>query len=140
MPFKSGKSFNDVNKKIENFADNVIPKRVMGNLYDLATTFGNYTDFLVPIDSGTLMDSRNQTVTQTGDLFKATIGYYGKQAGILHSPKPGGKMDGWKPKPVPSPGKKTGGFNADARQDWFNVTWAQYGNQLLSEFAEGITR
>ena len=140
MPFKSGKSFNDVNKKIENFTDNVIPKRVMGNLYDLATTFGNYTDFLVPVDSGTLMDSRNQTVTQTGDLFKATIGYYGKQAGILHSPKPGGKMDGWKPKPVPSPGKKTGGFNADARQDWFNVTWAQDGKQLVSEFAEDITR
>ncbi len=45
MPFKSGKSFNDVNKKIDNFTDNVIPKRVMGELYDLATTFGNYTDF-----------------------------------------------------------------------------------------------
>jgi hypothetical protein len=140
MPFKSGKSINDINRRVENHIDETIQKRIQRELYSLMFDIGNYADFLVPKDTLNLINSREHKLTKTNFGWRGTVGYYTGYAGILHSPKPGGKMDGWKPKPVPSPGKQTGAFNADARQDWFNVTWAQYGSELLDNFKRGITK
>ena len=140
MPFKSGKSFNDVNKRIRDFTDDILPKRIQGELYDLITALGGYADDYTPIDTVTLRNSRTQTVNPSPTGFRATLGYYTGYAAALHNPKEGGRLDGWKPKPVPSPGKKTGAYNPQARQGWINIAWAQYGPELLEEFAEGITR
>lgn len=140
MPFKSGKSITNVSRKIEKFAEETIPKRIRGALYNVATSLGNYADFYVPIDTANLVNSRSHSVSSGKGIYTATVGYYTGYAGILHSPSPGGKMDNWQPKPVPSPGKKTGGFNASATQGWLNIAWTQYGDEIMTNFAEDIIK
>ena len=137
MPFKNGKSFTDLNVKIKKTFEN-IDNNVEAGLYELGGDLGLLADFYVPVDTNNLINSRAMKVSKNGESFTMSIGYYQDYAAALHSPKKGGKMDGWKPRPVPSPGKKTGGYNSDAKQGWLNAAWDEDGERLLNEFAKGL--
>ncbi len=137
MPFKSGKSFTDVNGNIKK-AFQQLDNNIEAGLYELGGDLGLLADFYVPVDTNNLINSRAMKVSKNGESFTMSIGYYQDYAAALHSPKKGGKMDGWKPRPVPSPGKTTGGYNADAKQGWLNAAWDEDGERLLNEFAKGL--
>ncbi len=151
MPFKSGKSFNDVNRNIEELASKTIPKRIRKELYILGKSLGNFADFYVPVDTKNLVNSRKETVSFRGNYFTTSVGYYTAYAGSLHSPKPGCKMDGWKSMtPEDSEYKSCsasdfvgggiGGFNINAKQGWLNIAWEWKGDELLEDFANGIIK
>jgi hypothetical protein len=140
MPFKSGKSPADLSASIKKRLLERLPKQIEKALYTMGNEMGAASDHYVPVDSANLVNSRALRVTQTADGWRLTISYYGKQAGALHSPKTGSKMDGWKPKPPGSPGKPTGGYNPNAKQDWLNVAWREEGDRLIKEFAEDIKK
>jgi len=151
MPFKSGKSIDDVNKSIEGFVSKTIPRRIRKELYILGKGLGNFADFYVPVDTKNLVNSRKESVSFRGDYFTVSVGYYTAYAGALHSPKPGGKMDGWRPMTPEDReyktrsaknfvGGGTGGFNINAKQDWLNIAWEWKGDELLEDFASGIIK
>lgn len=151
MPFKAGKSIRDVNKKVDTLASKTIPRRIRKELYILARSLGNFADFYVPVDTKNLVNSRSQSVSFRGATFTATVGYYTAYALPLHSPKPGGKMDGWKPQTPEDREYKTrsaknfvgggiGGFNINAKQGWLNIAWEWKGEELLEDFANGIIK
>lgn len=139
MPFKNGKSFNDLNVKIKKTFER-IDNNIESGLYELGTGLGLRADFYVPVDTNNLVNSRNVKVSSVGDNVTVTIGYYQSYAAALHSPKKGGRMDGWKPKPVPSPGKETGGYNADAKQGWLTIAWNEIGEKLVEDFSKGLMK
>ena len=148
MPYKSGKSVADVNNKIDKFVNKEIPQKIESGLYSVATSLGGYADFYVPVDTNALMNSREHRVAKVGANFVATVGYYQKYAAALHSPKPGGKMDGWKPRTPEMraeaksaknyTGRSIGGFNINAKQGWLNIAWEWKGEELLKKFREGL--
>ena len=99
-----------------------------------ATLIKNRAQEYVPLDTGALQNS--VTVKRSDDagsmVTTATIAYVQPYALPLHSPKPGGKMDGWQPqtpedramrmsaKNYPASGM-SGGFNPSARQGWLFI-------------------
>lgn len=139
MPFKAGKSFKDANANIKKAFER-LDNSIEAGLYELGGELGLLADFYVPVDTNNLINSRAIKVSKSGENVTMTIGYYQDYAAALHSPKKGGKMDGWKPRPVPSPGKKTGGYNADAKQGWLDIVWAEDGERLLKEFSQGLIK
>jgi hypothetical protein len=148
MPYKKGRSVADVNNKIDNFVNKEIPQKIEAGLYSVATSLGGYADFYVPVDTNALMNSREHRVAKVGGNFVATVGYYQKYAAALHSPKPGGKMDGWKPRTPEMraelksaknyTGRAIGGFNINAKQGWLNIAWEWKGEELLEKFRKGL--
>jgi hypothetical protein len=150
MPFKKGKAPKDLNKKIEEFVNKEIPQRTEAGLYSLAVALGGYADFYVPVETNALMNSRQHRVAKVGNNLVATVGYYQKYAAALHSPKPGGKMDGWKPRTPEMraqlksaknyTGRGTGGFNINATQGWLNVAWKWKGEELMEKLRERIAK
>ena len=150
MPYKSGKSVADVNNKIDRFVNKEIPQKIEAGLYSVATSLGGNADFYVPVDTNALMNSREHRVAKVGANFVATVGYYQKYAAALHDPKPGGKMDGWKPRTPEMraeaksaknyTGRSIGGFNINAKQGWLNIAWEWKGEELLKKFREGLVK
>jgi hypothetical protein len=148
MPYKKGRSVSDVNNKIDDFVNKEIPQKIEVGLYSVATSLGGYADFYVPVDTNALMNSREHKVSKVGANFVATVGYYQKYAAALHSPKPGGKMDGWKPRTPEMraelksaknyTGRAIGGFNINAKQGWLNIAWKWKGEELLEKFRKGL--
>lgn len=139
MPFKKGKSFDDINAKISRRFKEVLPAAIERGLYSMGFGLQAAANHYVPVDTSNLVNSARVTVEQSGETFRMTLGYYSNYAAALHSPEKGSKMDGWKPKPVPSPGKKTGGYNPQAKQDWMNVAWREDGPELLEDFKDDIS-
>lgn len=92
----------------------------------------------VPIDTGALINSQYRSVTINGTKLEGVIGYAQAYALPLHSPKKGGRLDGWRPvtpwdramrmsaQNYPTSGM-SGGYNPDARQGW--ITLAVQENQ-----------
>ena len=140
MGFKQGKSINDVNKKIDRLVNVEMPKKIESELYKMGTNLGAESDYYVPTETTNLIGSRYQRVGMNGTKYQLVLGYDKRYAGPLHSPAPGGKMDGWKPRPVPSPGKLKGSYNANAKQNWLNVAWAENSSWLLDDFSQDIIK
>lgn len=138
MPFK--KNFDSVNANIKKAFGEKLNRDIEAGLYSLGLDLGAESDHYVPVETADLVNSRTQRVEDSGNMVTLTLGYYQTYAAALHSPKKGSKLDGWKPKPVPSPGKLTGGYNPNARQDWLNVAWRENGDKLLKDFAEDIKK
>jgi len=118
MPFKPGKSPSDLAKKVENDLKVIAGPKLERALSVVAYAIGGRADMYVPIDTSALLNSRQVNIIDTEGGYRAIIGYYQSYALPLHSPKPGGKMDGWKPRIPGTPGKPRGGYNADAKQGW----------------------
>ena len=148
MPFPKGKSPKDIAKKVNAKIDHIINDQLEGALTAVIYAIGGNADFYVPVDTNALMNSREHRVAKVGANFVATVGYYQKYAAALHSPKPGGKMDGWKPRTPEMraeaksaknyTGRSIGGFNINAKQGWLNIAWEWKGEELLKKFREGL--
>lgn len=139
MPFKQGKSFKEVNESLKYWIERGLPEKIEKGIYNLGFSLGAEADFFVPVDTAALMNSRRVKVDSKKGAHTVTVGYYTDYASYLHNPKAGGKMDGWDPVKPPAPGKKTGGYNANAKQGWIETAWIENKDILISEFIRDIT-
>lgn len=149
MPFKAGKSPADVARKINKALTEDLPKDVERGLFTMYTILAGEADFYVPVDTSTLVKSRSYRTRQTGEKWHLTYGYYTDYALALHSPEPGGKMDGWKPmdpyerewqtkNASEFTGNGSGGWNPSATQGWMNIAWNNVGDDAVRAFANMI--
>ncbi len=81
----------------------------------IAADIGARADFYVPTDTTNLVKSRRTEITPTSTGWHAKISYNAPYAKYLHD------NAGWKPKPVPSPGKLTGAYNPNAEFMWLDT-------------------
>lgn len=100
----------------------------------------------VPIDTGALLNSAYRSVTINGTDVSGTLGYTQSYALALHSPKPGGKMDGWRPMTPEGRASRasaqnysasgmSGGFNPSARQGWILIA-VEENKQLIDDLLQ----
>lgn len=120
MPFKAGKSPVDISKKTFATIEKLTGGKAEKALTTLAFEIGGNADFYVPVDTNALVNSRHIKVEPTSTGFRATISYgvngVAGYAAYLHGDDSSSPL--WKPKPVPSPGKLTGGYNSEATPQW----------------------
>lgn len=116
MPFKAGKSPQDAANNVVDKIAEIKDKKLEAALTTVAYAIGANADFYVPVETNNLMNSREVKIIPMNGSFRATIGYYQEYAAALHGTASYSPL--WKPKPVGSPGKKTGGYNADAKPGW----------------------
>jgi len=116
MPFKPGKSPTDVAKAVDAKLFEITAQQLPIALETVAYAVGARADFYVPIDTSALINSRSIRVEAHEGGFRATIGYYQEYAKYLHGIN--GVTPIWTPKPSGTPGKKTGGYNANAEPNW----------------------
>lgn len=110
-----------------------IPRKIERTLTAITITVANKAQEYAPLAYGLLQNSQYRTVEVTPTTYKGNVGYTQEYALPLHSPEPGGKMDGWKPMDPYTREFKTrnaseyvgsgsGGWNPNATQDWLNIT------------------
>ena len=116
MPFKKGKSPKDLANKINAKVNEVSGEKVEKALTTVAFAIGGAADFYVPVDTNALMNSRATSVIASGNGYQAKITYGTDYAAALHGTANYSPL--WKPKPAGTPGKKTGGYNPDAKPGW----------------------
>ncbi|MEE4290317.1 MAG: hypothetical protein V2J13_01055 [Cycloclasticus sp.] len=116
MPFKAGKSPQDAANNVSAKIKQVTDEKLEIALTKVAYAIGANADFYVPVDTNALMNSRTIKIVPQNGGFRATIGYYQDYAAALHGTASYSPL--WKPKPPGTLGKKTGGYNADARPGW----------------------
>lgn len=130
---------NELKRNVNTLTAVDVPKAAGRALYATLTLIENRSLEYVPLDTGALLNSRFKEIKQESGLSIGRIGFAQAYAVPLHSPKPGGKMDNWKPKPVPSPGKLVGGYNPNAKQDWLNIgldeAWPEIQRAVKDEFS-----
>lgn len=134
------KGINELKRSIATLTNAEVPKQAGAAMYAVLTLVENRSLEYVPLDTGALLNSRFKEIRQEAGLTIGRIGFVQAYALPLHSPQPGSKMDNWQPKPVPSPGKLTGGFNANARQNWLNIgleeAWPEAQRAVKEAFAQ----
>lgn len=98
------------NKLRRNFKTSIENKnaRVKKAVTAAAFVIGSRSDERVPVDTKALMNSRFTKVIPMAQAWRGIIGYTQDYAAALH------ERTDWKPKPPGSPGKRTGGYNANA--------------------------
>ena len=119
MPFKSGKSPQDVAKKVNDKIDHIVNVQLEIALTAVIFAIGGKADFYVPVDTNALMNSRATHVAPYGKGYRATLSYGGPKASYalyLHGSATYTPL--WKPKPPGTPGKPTGGYNPIATPRW----------------------
>lgn len=132
MPFKAGKSPADVARKINKALTEDLPKDVERGLFTMYTILAGEADFYVPVDTSTLVKSRSYRVRDNGNGWRMTYGYYTDYAAALH------ERTDWSPKPPNTAGKKGGGYNPNAVNNWMNVAWNEVGDDAVRAFANMI--
>jgi hypothetical protein len=115
------KGLAELKRNIDTVVRNTIPQNAERAMYTALTLIENRSLEYVPLDTANLLNSRFKTIEQVGVVTFGRIGFMAAYALPLHSPESGSKMDGWKPRPVPSPFKPTVGYNPNATQDWLNI-------------------
>ena len=149
MPFKQGKTPADVARKINKALTVDLPKNIESGLIGMYNELAGTADFYVPVDTSALIQSRSYRIRHNGEKWNMTYGYYTDYAAALHSPKEGGKMDGWKPMdPYEREwrnsnasnfvGNGTGGWNPNATQGWMNIAWDEAGDDAVRVFGKLI--
>jgi hypothetical protein len=137
MPFKSGKSPQDVAKKVNDKIDHIINDQLEGALTAVIYAIGGKADFYVPVDTNALMTSRAVHIAPHNKGYRATLSYGGPKASYalaLHGTATYSPL--WKPKPPGTPGKPTGGYNASARPGWIFMGVAE--TDVEGMFAEAM--
>lgn len=132
MPFKAGKSPADVARKINKALTEDLPKDVERGLFTMYTHLAGMADFYVPIDTGSLVDSRSYRMRKNAEGWRMTYGYYSDYAAALH------ERTDWNPKPPPKGEDGGGGYNPEARPNWMNIAWQEEGEQAVRLFANMI--
>lgn len=144
------KGINELKRNINTLTAVDVPKAAGRALYTALTLIENRSLEYVPLDTGALLNSRFKEIRQETGLSVGRIGFAQNYAVPLHSPKPGGKMDGWKPQTpedramrmsaanYPSSGM-SGGYNPNAKQDWLNIglneAWPEIQRAVKDEFS-----
>lgn len=140
------KGVNELKKNIQTYVGDKVPKAAERGLYVGLTLIENRSLEYVPLDTGSLLNSRFKEIKQQEGLTIGRIGFVTAYALPLHSPKPGGKMDGWKPQPIGTimyaknqqPRPKTAA-NMQARQDWLSIgleeAWPEVQRAIKEEFS-----
>lgn len=109
-----------------------IPQKIERTLTAVTVAVANKGQEYTPLAYSLLQNSQFRTVEATPTAYIGSVGYTQEYALPLHSPKPGGKMDGWKPMDPYTRELKTksannyigggsGGWNPNATQDWLNI-------------------
>jgi hypothetical protein len=132
MPFKPGKSPTDVSKKIQRILTTELDANIEKGLFTIYTMLSGTADFYVPVDTSTLVQSRDYRIREESNRWQMTYGYYTKYAQYLHD------SNNWSPKQPGTPGKPNGGYNPNARSDWLNVAWAEVGQDAIRQFANMV--
>ena len=113
-----------------------IPQKIERALFSVSAVVANKGMEYTPLAYSLLQNSQYHLVEATANGFQAVVGYTQEYALPLHSPEPGGKMDGWKPmdpyerewrtrNASEFVGNGSGGWNPNARQDWLNVAYKE---------------
>lgn len=91
----------------------------------------------MPREFGFLINSTfRATPEMKGGKMVGVIGNTESYAAPLHSPKAGGRMDGWQPKP---PEDKFGpAWNPNAKQGWFDIGVREEKQNLQRVFKKGM--
>lgn len=74
---------------------------------------------IAPIEFGTLINSQYRGIEKTDRGWRGFVGYATNYALALESPKAGGRMDGWKPKPPEE--KKGNAWNPISSQGFLRL-------------------
>jgi len=145
------KGLAELKRNIDTVVRNTIPQNAERAMYVTLTLIENRSLEYVPLDTADLLNSRFKTIEQEGAVTVGRIGFMAKYALPLHSPKPGGKMDGWKPQTpedramrmsaanYPTSGM-SGGYNPNAQQNWLNIgleeAWPEAQRAVKEAFAQ----
>lgn len=88
MPFKSGKSFTTVNKKIDRVIDDIDGQLTERGLYVAATVGAGYAAIMTPIDTSNLINSQYiSQPRQTNTGVAIDVGYTANYAINVHNAK-----------------------------------------------------
>ncbi len=127
-------------RAIEKNAKRVIKDRIPHNieraLTAVGTTVMGRAFEYMPLAYANLQNSSYQIIEVTPNSYTLSLGNTVEYALPLHSPEPGGKMDGWKPmdpyerewrtrSAKDFVGNGSGGMNVNAKQDWFNIGYKE---------------
>ena len=145
------KGINELKRNIATLTTVEVPKQAGAAMYSVLTLVENRSLEYVPLDTGALLNSRYKTIEMDGNYVIGRIGFAQAYALPLHSPKPGGKMDGWRPQTpedraqrmsaanYPSSGM-SGGYNPSAQQNWLNIgleeAWPEAQRAVKEAFAQ----
>tara|TARA_S200002703_G_scaffold90114_1_gene77743 strand:+ start:2161 stop:2565 length:405 start_codon:yes stop_codon:yes gene_type:complete len=132
MPFKQGKSPADMSRKIKKILETELPANIEKGLYSMYTILGGKADYYTPVDTTNLVQSRTYRISNTGDGWRMTYGYYTDYAAALHNGA------NWQPKPPGTPGKTNGGYNPNAKPGWMTIAWNEQGENAIKAFGRMI--
>lgn len=99
MPFKAGKSPKDVSRKYKAVVNDMAGRKVKTALTKVVVYAAGASKEIAPVEFGSLVNSQFREVNKTDFGWRGTVGYTQSYAAALESPRPGGRLDGWKPKP-----------------------------------------
>lgn len=97
MPFKPGKSPKDLVKKYKEKVGDLTTKQAEAVMTKIIVYAAGASKEIAPIEFNNLINSQFRTVEKTPNGYRGTVGYTVGYAAALENPKPGGRLDGWKP-------------------------------------------
>lgn len=103
-----------VKRKKVNSLSSLTDRGVKRALTKIGGTILARADQYAPIDTKALINSGFYKVDETNTGYMLRVGYMQEYALWLHE----APMGNWQPRPVGSPGKKTGGYNPNASPNW----------------------
>lgn len=119
MPFKAGKAPKDLLAKYKGLVSNITNKQARSVMTKITVYAAGASKEIAPIEFGNLINSQFRNVEKLANGYRGTVGYTVGYAAALESPKSGGKLDGWRPRP---PEEKAGkGFNPIAGQGFLRL-------------------
>lgn len=112
MPIKGAQEAkHSISRKIDALANDKMERALTTIAYSVL----GHSGFYVPIDTSNLMNSGRVEVRKTSAGWHASVSYRAEYVKYLH------EGIGWQPKPSGTPGKKTGGYNPNAKPGWLNI-------------------
>ena len=99
MPFKKGKSPAELTSKFSQIVGNMTEKSTKAALTKAIIKGAGFSKEIAPIEFGTLINSQFRMIEKTATGWRGIVGYAVNYAVYLESPKAGGRMDNWQPRP-----------------------------------------
>ena len=140
MPFKKGKSPDDVTAKYATIIDGITVKSTNEALTKALVYGAGASKEIAPIEFGNLVNSQYRYIEKTPTGFRGFVGYSVNYALFLEDPRKGGRLDGWQPRP---PEDKEGpAWNPIASQGFLRLgfTGLESGPMITKILTDGITK
>jgi hypothetical protein len=93
---------------------------------------GSRSDYYVPVDTSALLNSRFTRAIELPTGWRGIVGYSQGYAAALH------ERTDWSPKPPGSPGKRTGGYNPNAKPKFLQIGAEESEATIRRIFAEEL--